>query len=98
VQQQRAEPDAEGERELLRDRRQRGRVAHGRLVDVGVGERVLARELQRAEEAADQQDGGDQQVGRGRPEQPVRRHEARAQHGVRDQHAPEAEPAQDRRG
>ena len=45
------------ERQLLRHGDDRGRAAHQRRLDLGIGERVDAGELQRTKEAAGQQNG-----------------------------------------
>ena len=69
---ERADRDAGRERQLLGDADQRGRPAHRSVVDVGIGDGVDAGELQRAEEAADQQHAD-------HPAQRRRRREQRAQ-------------------
>ena len=66
---QRADRHAGRERQLLRHAGEARRPAHGLGVDVGIGDRVDAGELQRLEEAADQQHGEDDDVGRAGSEQ-----------------------------
>ena len=54
---ERADGDAGRQRELLGDGNDRGRPAHQRRLDLGIRDGVDGGELQRAEEAAGEQDG-----------------------------------------
>ena len=67
-------------------------------IDIRIGERVDARELQRAEEAARQEQQQDHAMGRRRREERGDGDEEAAQNRIDDEDAAEAEAAQDRRG
>src|SRR5205807_2892222 len=56
---ERSDRDPDRDRHLLGDRDKRGGTAHLAVVDLGIGEGVEARELERTEEAADDQHADD---------------------------------------
>ncbi len=94
---ERADRDADRDRDLLGDRDQRGRAAHASVVDLGIGDGVEARELERAEEAADDQHPDDPGERHARREGRVSRHDRRADQRVDHERAAEAEAPQDDR-
>ena len=94
---QRPEGHPGRQRQLPGDGNERGGAAHLRRLDLGIGDGVDAGELQRAEEAADQQHRHHHRHRRRLGEGGAGGEEGRAHHAIHHQDGAEAEAAQDGR-
>ncbi len=94
-QDRRRDRDPQRQRHLLERRVEAGRRAHLRPRHVGIGDRVVGHELQRLEEAVQQQHDVDQCHRPARPERRAERQQQRRDQADPHQHVAEAEPPQD---